>query len=555
MIDKNTDRRTETLINTFNAYDANFPLVELCNRFKKTAGRLFGALAPKLIRESLSRGAARGRIVWCGPFTRVGILSEYDKGFATSSSGELRNWRRYFGKLHKNNMIYGCGTSQSMIFAVEPNVLSWSVFSKNAMVYPETLLSILRSREEMFCLIKEGLAKSATPIDTIFKEVTIMISDLAQKLDPSIMAPVWDGELDSESYCRQLYRTLSLSPPLRGFRDEFIDVDAIGTEIMAKIKSPVRSTEFDELKPENEDVVPVNKVPKRSGVNPAYSREMKRLDDVPTDALDLVAGGPLHLLQAFQRFVFPEIGMPSPTYRAFQNYGQEEMYADNIVGTLLAVGKLNREVILSWINWYAVYMADESIVKSSTCALKLLFGTWKEFCAMSEGASWSNIVAGDDFPSDGPIYSRMSEFRNKSTIDRWFEECSMRFGYIMPYAFLVTVEGRDLSQAIVRDYFNNGEKCIEDNIKDDSNLRSRVMKSVRQMMVYEVPTAFRGVIKQHYSWITRHPDILEVLKRDIKRDRISLSDPMVSDFWSIIEGKLNLKSEEVLDEKHSRTQG
>jgi len=551
MIDKNANKRVETLRSAFDAYAPDFPLIELCNRMKTQKGRLFGSVAPKLIRESLMGGAGRKEIVWCGPMTRRGLLAKYDASFASCDSERLRNWRRYLLELQERNMIHGCGTAQSMIFIVEPNVLSWGSFSKNPMIYPETLLLILQSREKMFGIIKRGLSDSSTPMDTIFREVTLMISDLAKKLDPSIMAPVWDGILDSESYCRQLERTVAMAPPLKGFKEEFIDVDAIGPGIMAKIMSPVRSTEFDELKPENEDVVPNNKAPKRLRVNSALNREMDRLDDVPTDNLDLVGGGVLHLLQAFQRFVFPEIGMPSPTYRAFQNFGQEEIYATNIVNILLTAGKLNREVMLSWINWYAIYEVDASKVKSSTCALKLLFDTWNKFSSMSEGLSWTNIVGQDDFPSEGTIYKRMSDFRNKATPDRWFEECSMRFGYIMPYAFLLTLFGRDVAQATVRDYFNNGEKCIEDHIKDDDNLRARVVKAMRQTIVYEVPSVFRGVVRAHYDWVLRHEDLLALIKRDIERDRIPLSDPIVNEFWSFIEGKLNLRSEDVINEKHS----
>jgi len=543
----------EMLRSIFDVNRPDFPLEEICLSVPNQLGRLFAVLARGIIRECKSKVSEPGTAVWTNPMTRQDLLSIYDERLCTSDRDtRLKNFRDHLNRLHAFNMIYGCGIRESMIFMVEPNVLSWAPFSHKPMVYPETMLSMLRSRRAMFGLITSGLVERKVSTKSILEQIALFFSGLAKKMDPSIMAHDWDGIIDPESYCRQLERTMKINAPLKGLKMDYLNAACIEEKLLKRLMSPINSSKFNELLPQNEDVTPRQKKINRDGMNPKYNRAMTELDKIPTESLDLVGGGMLHLLQCFQRFVLPEIGMPSSSYRMFQNYGQEEMYAENIKNTLINSGKFNREVILSWINWFAMFKARSIDVMASTCALKLLFSSWNEFSTLSEGAAWTNIVSQDDFPSDGPIFNRMLDFVCKATDERWFEECAMRYGFIMTYAFLTTRMSDDVALANIRTHFDT----VQNHIKTDEGVRSRFMKAMRQTMIRDVPEGYKNRINSHWGFLLRYPELKEELLFSTNNaDVITLDDLPTREFWSVVEGKKSLKSEVAHREKSTGTKG
>jgi len=296
-------------------------------------------------------------------------------------------------------------------------------------------------------------------------------------------------------------------------------------------------------------------VPRQLGTNPKFNRMMDDLDDVPTESLDVIGGNFLHLLQAFQRLVLPEVGIISGKLKFFQNYGQEEMYAENICNTLLASGKLNREIVMSWISWFAVYKAkglDEKGVLKGSVGLKLLFKTWTEFCTMSEGAAWTNITSRDDFPEEGGIYPRMEKFRAKATPDRWFEECIMRFGFVMTYWFLSTKTDRGIAMATVRHYIDD----VQNHIRTNEDKRSRFLKAMYQTLIRRPKNFYAAPFNHMWDFLSvKYGEYsVALMKRVRETAPIGPDDPDTAVFWSIVAGKLNLNAE-TANENNLRTQG
>lgn len=541
------DHNIEDLNAMFNIFNDDFPLDELLKRLPTTNEFvLLRNIFKPLYRECRSQSPLRAE--WSHPMRRLDMLCLHDSGIENESSYTINNWRNRLKDLQDMNIVFQCGTTKAVLFTLQPNIMSWAPFSKRPMLHPQTVLAMLRTRREMYAAIRHKLnkdGKSRVSNEYIYKKLGEFFSEMASKLDPSIMAPLWDGAIDPLVYCEQLKRTLSYLPPLKGCRVEDFDLEAVGDRVVGIVTSPVNSKEFDDLIPENEDVVP-SKRPKKVGgakANPGFNMKMNELDNTPTKDLDLVGEGAfLHILQAFQRIVFPQVGMISHHWRLFQEYGQERMYGDCIRETLLRAGKLNRETVISWIVWYANHKATRTIVNGATCALKLLFSTWEEFRAMSDGVSWSNIASYDDFPEDDSIFRSMELLRQKSTEDRWFVECIMKYGFFMTYAFLLVKTDADLAETELRNYLNG----VRDGIKLDEDVRSQFCAALRQTMLYVPPKehaflspaenrlkAFNAEYKEYVS------PVLEEAKGFKK---FTMNDPVNADFWSEIQGQLNLQS-------------
>jgi len=536
------------LVEIFDAYNDDFPFGEIRDHIKTRHGSLFHSIADNLLRVRKARGGSPHEVMWSTSMTREDLLVIYDPKLGSEKkSSNFKNYCKYLVQLKEWNMIYECGTRQSKIFMIERNSLSWGPLSANPLIYPASMLAMLKSRQQMCTAILEGLCESRVPIESVMKSIANFFSDLTTRMDPSIMAHQWDGVISAESYCRQLERTMEIKSPYSGFDADSLDAKFLPNTLMKRLSSPINSSRFNELVPENVNAVSMKK--KKRHVNPAYGRKMDILDNVPTEALDIISGGALPLLQCFQRFVLPEIvAIPGPTYRCFLNYGQEEMYAENIKNTLLAAGKFNREVILSWVNWFAISKAKNVRVLGTTCALKLLFMTWNEFSVMSESAAWTNIVSQDDFPSSGPLFSRMVEFSKKSPRERLLEEFSSRFGFVISYWFMAATGDAELAVTTLVTYFNN----VKDHIKTNDQLRAIFMKAMRKTLIYEVkPRYLPNWLRSQWSFFTSHPQYESKEWSDIKKeDVISYEHPEIKLFWSVIDGKMELK---VDNEKYSST--
>jgi hypothetical protein len=421
-----------------------------------------GALGAAVIRAAATDAEAPH--LWTVPRPMRQTLPIFDRRLVADSVYEknVDNYRRYLTELESANVLHIFGFRDLKSYVVEPFVLSWSPFNRNAVfLYPRSVMALLDRYEEVLELFFRHMGDRPLSRKAIMVRFAEFAYSRIKLLHPSLRDHFceFDGS-DPESYIVCSRKIVESLDPFAG--SQYADYNySLLPGFMKKAGLSGEAQEFSEIIPMSDRLTDKPKVQAATVSNweVSLSKSGNQAEDLLDEELQ-VCSNPLHLLKCVERAVKRYQQNPVNAIM-FSKYLAEHSAGMEIFAKLEEADRKSEDLIRAWANWFGAikYKTVQEELEVPGASLLCEFGkSMDAFLTV-----WDSDLATVRAPEmPDTLLERLRRGYKAQSKRRCIFETCMQYGIPASYAYLCRRDGKDGANYSFDLVFSNFDDHIQD---------------------------------------------------------------------------------------------
>jgi len=438
------------------------PIMALCDAVKMAVRGKKGTLGSAVVRAAATDAEAPH--LWTRPRSMRQTLPILDRRMKTDSTyaKNVDNYRRYLTELETANVLHIFGFRDLKCYIVEPFVLSWSPFNRNAaFLYPRSVMALLDCYEDVLRLFWNSMGDRGLTRQDIQNRFAEFACDRIRHLHPSLRDHFCEYEgHDPESYVVCSRKIMDSLDPFAGSQYADFDYGLLPAAIK-KAGLSGEAREFSEIIPMSDRLADRArvKVPTASDWERRLVANALAAEDLLDEELR-VDSDPLHLLKCVERSV--KLYQENPVDAImFSQYLAEHSAGMEVFAKLEASGRKDRGLIEAWANWFGAVKYKSVQEKLDEPGASLL----REFGDSMDGFLyvWDSDL-GTVRPPEVPdtLLERLRRGYKAPSKRRCIFETCMQYGIPASYAYLCRRDGKEGANYSFDLVFSNFNDHIQD---------------------------------------------------------------------------------------------